>query len=69
MTGEQELFHIGEDLYQKEEKGYIFDALVLDDSNFYVDQENLTIEERLERIIHLGDDRNIVQRYVSGKKY
>ena len=25
MTGEQELFHIGEDLYQKEEKGYIFD--------------------------------------------
>ena len=51
------------------EKGYIFDALVLDDSNFYVDQENLTIEERLERIIHLGDDRNIVQRYVSGKKY
>lgn len=25
LTGEQELFHIGEDLYQKEEKGYIFD--------------------------------------------
>ena len=26
LTGEQELFHIGEDLYQKEEKGYIFDT-------------------------------------------
>ena len=25
FDGEQELFHIGEDLYQKEEKGYIFD--------------------------------------------
>ena len=24
LAGEQELFHIGEDLYQKEEKGYIF---------------------------------------------
>lgn len=25
LTGEQELFHVGENLYEKEEKGYIFD--------------------------------------------
>lgn len=48
------------------EEGYEFDALVIDDSNFFGD--NLTLEERLQRFIYLGDDRNIVERYVAGNK-
>ncbi len=48
------------------EEGYEFDALVIDDSNFFGD--DLTIEERLQRFIYLGDDRNIVERYVAGNK-
>ncbi|HEY8365356.1 MAG TPA: guanine deaminase [Haloplasmataceae bacterium] len=48
------------------EKDYEFDALVIDDSilpNF----KDLTLEERLQKFIYTGDDRNIVARYVSGK--
>ncbi|GAA0705007.1 amidohydrolase family protein [Paraclostridium ghonii] len=48
------------------EKGYDFDALVIDDSNLYPDDYNLI--ERLERFIYIGDDRNIVHRYVKGIK-
>lgn len=46
------------------EEGYEFDALVIDDSNFFGD--DLTLEERIQRFIYLGDDRNIVERYVAG---
>lgn len=48
------------------EEGYEFDALVIDDSNFFGD--DLTLEERIQRFIYLGDDRNIVERYVAGNK-
>ncbi|WIV13098.1 guanine deaminase [Proteiniborus sp. MB09-C3] len=48
------------------EEGYEFDALVIDDSSFLGD--NLTLEERLQRFIYLGDDRNIVERYVAGNR-
>lgn len=48
------------------EKGYDFDALIIDDSNLYADDYNLI--ERLERFIYIGDDRNIVHRYVRGNK-
>ncbi|WP_250674692.1 amidohydrolase family protein [Paraclostridium ghonii] len=48
------------------EKGYDFDALIIDDSNLYPDDYNLI--ERLERFIYIGDDRNIVHRYVRGNK-
>jgi guanine deaminase len=46
------------------EKGYDFDALVIDDSgiNYY----DYSLEERLERFIYLGDDRHIFHRYVCG---
>lgn len=49
------------------EKGYEFDALVIDDSKLS-DLNELTTEERLEKYIYIGDDRNIVERYVSGEK-
>jgi guanine deaminase len=48
------------------EKGYDFDALIIDDSNLY--PEDYSLEQRLERFIYLGDDRNIVKRYVCGKE-
>lgn len=49
------------------EEGYEFDALVIDDSILPSFRE-LTIEERLQKFIYTGDDRNIKERYVSGKK-
>lgn len=49
------------------EKGYGFDALIIDDSNLS-DIRELTIEERLQKYIYIGDDRNIMERYVMGEK-
>lgn len=49
------------------ETGFEFDALVIDDSSLPHPQP-LTIKERLERVIYLSDDRNIVNKYVSGRK-
>lgn len=50
------------------EEGYEFDALVIDDSNLRVPLEDFSLEQRIERIIHLGDDRNIIARFVAGEK-
>lgn len=49
------------------EEGYEFDALVIDDSTI-PDINKRTLLERIERYIYIGDDRNITERYVSGKK-
>ncbi len=49
------------------EKGYEFDAVVLNDESFG-DNSDFTLKERLERIIYLSDDRNIVAKYVAGNK-
>lgn len=48
------------------EKGYDFDALIIDDSSLY--SEDYSLIERLERFIYTGDDRNILHRYVRGNK-
>lgn len=48
------------------EKGYEFDAVVLDDSNLRHPQK-LTVKDRLERMIYLADDRNVVAKFVDGK--
>lgn len=48
------------------EEGYEFDALVIDDSNLSLFKQ-LSLEERLQKFIYTGDDRNIKQRYVAGK--
>lgn len=51
----------------KLEKGYIFDALVLDDSN--LDNINeLRLTDRLERIAYYLEDRAIYAKYVNGIK-
>ena len=47
--------------------GYEFDAVILDDSNLPHPQP-LSPKQRLERIIYLSDDRNIVEKYVAGTK-
>lgn len=49
------------------EEGYEFDALIIDDSNLSIFKP-LSIEERLEKFIYTGDDRNIKERFVAGKK-
>ncbi|MFT5697444.1 MAG: guanine deaminase [Desulforhopalus sp.] len=47
------------------EKGYMFDALVLEDDSMVA--ERYTPEDRLEKFIYTGDDRNILARYVEGE--
>lgn len=47
------------------EKGYHFNALIIDDSRFSGPQRSLA--ERLERFCYIGDDRDITERYVDGK--
>lgn len=48
------------------EPGYEFDALVIDDSE--LGDSGRSLEERLQRYIYTGDDRQIVERYVRGRK-
>ena len=49
------------------EPGYEFDAVVLRDSSLAHPQP-VTMKQRLERIIYLGDDRHVVEKYVGGRK-
>lgn len=49
------------------EEGYEFDALVIQDHHT-VDSNQWSLEERLQRFIYIGDDRDIIVRYVAGKK-
>jgi guanine deaminase len=49
------------------EPGYEFDALVIDDTSL-VHPQPLTLKQRLERVIYLSDDRNLVDKYVAGTK-
>jgi guanine deaminase len=48
------------------ENGYWFDALVIDDSN--LGSSNYSLADRLQRFIYIGDDRNISDRFVEGRK-
>ena len=50
------------------EPGYELDALVIDDAGLNTPADQLTLEERMERVIHLADDRHFVARYVAGEK-
>ncbi len=49
------------------EKDYCFDAVVIDDSRIK-DRNQRTVYERLERIISLSDDRDIVRKYINGRE-
>ena len=50
------------------ESGYEMDAIVIDDRSLCVPADRLSTEERIERVIHLSDDRNIIARLVSGEQ-
>ncbi|HLQ73017.1 MAG TPA: guanine deaminase [Bacillota bacterium] len=47
------------------EEGYEADVLVINDDNLGVD--GLSLQERVQRFIYVGDDRNVVSRYVRGE--
>lgn len=49
------------------EPGYAFDAVVLDDSRLEHPQP-LTSKQRLERIIYLGDEREVAVKFVEGNR-
>lgn len=49
------------------EKDYEFDAVILDDQNLPHPQK-ISSRDRLERLIYLADDRNIVGKYAAGRK-
>ena len=50
------------------EKGYEFDAVVMDDS-VLTHPQSLNLAERMERAVYLGlDEKNVVAKYVAGKK-
>lgn len=49
------------------EKGYEFDAVVLDDSRV-ADFCNRTTYERVERMVSLSDDRDVKAKFICGKK-
>jgi guanine deaminase len=47
--------------------GYDFDALVIGDARLAAPRE-LSLRERLERVVYLSDDRHIEAKYVRGKR-
>ena len=49
------------------EKGFLMDAVILSDDNIQ-SSKTLTPKERLERIIYLGKDENVISKYVDGKR-
>lgn len=49
------------------EKGYEFDAVVLDDSNLCLPRR-ISVRERLERTVYISDSRNIHAKYICGKR-
>lgn len=49
------------------EEGYAFDAVVLEDENLPCPYE-LSLHQRLERLVYLGDNRNISAKYVEGRQ-
>lgn len=48
------------------EPGYEFDALVVNDD--YLNFDHYSLEERIERYIYLGDDRDICHRFCRGRE-
>lgn len=49
------------------EPGYEFDAVIIDDSRL-IHPQPLTVKQRLERVIYLGDEREVYGKYACGEK-
>lgn len=50
------------------EEGYEFDAVVIDDDSINTSSDYSSVQQRLERVIYLSDDRSVAAKYISGKK-
>lgn len=50
------------------EPGYQFDAVILDDKRLKHPQK-LDIKQRLERMIYLADEREVIGKYINGARY
>lgn len=48
------------------EEGYEFDALVIDTDNLHCGKD-LSIEEKIQQFIYIGNEDNIIERYVAGR--
>ena len=48
------------------EKGYEFDAVVIDDSN--LSDTEMSLYERLERLIYMAEESRIIRKYVRGQQ-
>lgn len=49
------------------EKGYEFDAIVIDDEKL-LEEDKFNLKQRLERIVYLSKDEDIVSKFVRGNK-
>ena len=49
------------------EMGYELDAVVLDDSRL-IHPQKMSVEQRIERMIYLADEREVYAKYVAGEK-
>ncbi|MDD7766893.1 MULTISPECIES: amidohydrolase family protein [Anaerococcus] len=49
------------------EKGYEFDAIVIDDEKL-LEEDEFNLKQRLERIVYLSKDEDIVSKFVRGNK-
>lgn len=49
------------------EKGYEFDAIVIDDEKL-LEEDKFNLKQRLERIVYLSKDEDIVSKFVRGEK-
>lgn len=49
------------------EKGYEFDAIIIDDEKL-LEEDKFNLKQRLERIIYLSKDEDIISKFVRGEK-
>lgn len=49
------------------EKGYEFDAIIIDDKKL-LEEDKFNLKQRLERIIYLSKDEDIISKFVRGEK-
>lgn len=50
------------------EKGFEFDALIIDDSNVHTNLKDVKLKTRLKRIIYLYDNCKLISKYVKGNE-
>ena len=49
------------------EPGYALDAVIIDERRF-ADENTRSVYERLERVLNLSDDRDIIAKFINGKQ-